>query len=842
MNKKFKKICLITIPIVATILAICGAIFLWRFFTKEHYTITIRYDDKKEFTIYDSDDGKFSQIDSNLIEGGSIFIENNVSDITSISVYIENNGMRIDGTTLVGKGKRTLDLSRLDDGDYTLYFSVAKDEASELFVTSPHSFEEALTNVNHNTFISAAGTVTPENMGTDNMDFNYVRHTITMLSDINYDSDITIRKPFIWKTNGHKFSSDHDLIFTDNESIDSTVTIINDSADSISVKNVFCHTPEWSYDIVHTFNNFTETNFFYINAHDINDHIIDTKKIYVDTNDELALILKDAKLDIKDYTRTVILGKKVTMEGMNGIVLDAPDKHLIWEGDNAPAFNEIECHMLVKSYNDTYMSKYIGGEGICSFVRGSIDGIKLTVDGNYLNGIVGYSDDFDIENATITGTYDGECTGEIIKEDDNYYYVLTDKDGKTKGYKLNITEKDYSLPVINIITEGNAPVNSKETYITGTFSIDYKGYEGSDTFAIVENSTMNIRGRGHSTWEHDKKPYKIKFNSKTSLFGLEKSKEWVLLANHVDKSLLRNTLAFSVGQVLDNMLFVPHSFSVDVFVNGEYMGVYTLSEQIEIKEGRIPGEKDSTEIDTDYLLEFGGDKETTSFGDNSFASKLTWFVVVKEPDAEILTYEQFKYVTDYIDKVDESILDGTYEELIDVDSFIDWFILNELSFNVDSTLRRSDFFLKKKGGKLYAATPWDYDYAFGNFIVDGGHYDEWLYDGTYTTDNHYSGKYIRENWYTHLMEDAAFRTKLKARWEEIKEELYTTGISTIEKSAAENKVSATDNFTIWNILGKKVQWESKETIAISTYEGQVEYLKTFFIDRYNWMDKTISAF
>ena len=98
---------------------------------------------------------------------------------------------------------------------------------------------------------------------------------------------------------------------------------------------------------------------------------------------------------------------------------------------------------------------------------------------------------------------------------------------------------------------------------------------------------MRIKLRGNSTLGAAKKPFRIKFDSKQSLFGLEKSKDWVLLANYYDKSNLRNYLAYLTANKMTNLGFQPSSIFVDVYFNGEYYGLFTLCEQMEVNPGRV---------------------------------------------------------------------------------------------------------------------------------------------------------------------------------------------------------------------------------------------------------------
>lgn len=826
MTKK-KILLVITIILLVAGAGIGGAFAYVKITAPKHISIEIRYDDKDAYVVYDSISGAFHQTDGTIVKGGTLYIENSLSeednDVKTITVYVENDGECVMQLTLEsGQKDISLSLPEPAHGDYTLSFTIERNDCTEYYINSEASFNSAMS------AISQTGTVS---------------HIVNMTSSINIAATengyLSISAPFVWNTCGYQFTTENKLFFRSESSEGGTMVINNLSVDDMVADEIICHTPSWNYTITVPFGSFTEENYFFVNASKVNEKPIDTSTIYVDTQEKLEFILQDKHFKLADGTTCVALSGNVHISAATEIVIDEPDIDILWDGVYAFSEADAEQFMNVRSYNGSAGDIHIGGTGRSFFASGTISGMSLTVSGNYLNVTTRYTDNFDITAASIDGVFSDSGTGEIVNEGENYYYVITDSQGETYGYKINVSSADYCLPVIYITTENGKDITSKETYTSGSFTIDYNGYAGSSGFQILENASMQIRGRGNSTWLLDKKPYKIKFDSKTSLFGLTKSKEWVLLANHVDCSLMRNTVALSMASILDNMLFVPHSYMVDVFVNGEYMGVYSLSEQIEIKDGRIEGEKDSTEVDTDYLLEWGGTKKTTTFGDNVFATTVNGYVTVEEPDETILTKEQFDYIKQCVRDVDAAIKAGDYEELIDVDSFVDFFILNEITFNADGTMRRSNFILKKKGGKFYYAAPWDYDYAFENLYV-GKYYEEWLYDGTPLTDAFSKGPYINENWLSLLMEDDNFRAKVKARWNEIKDELYTTAISTIDTTYEVTAPSAAENFTKWNILGQKFAAQNKATASLDTYEKQVEFLRDFIIKRYTWMDKTIS--
>lgn len=528
----------------------------------------------------------------------------------------------------------------------------------------------------------------------------------------------------------------------------------------------------------------------------------------------------------------------VIVTGNATILFDAPNMDLVWEDEDSLSFDYVEQYMNVLSFNGLPTDERIGGDGDAMLLSGSLalssgTSTPFVMNGNYIYLYQGYTDTITLEDANFSYELSEEGSAKIVKKDNTYYCVATNAQGEDWGYKINVIKKEYQLPVIYIETENQTAITSKDEKISGIFSLDYNGME---TFANIDSKEMKIRGRGHSSWKLDKKPYKIKFEDKISLFGLTAAKEWVLQANHVDKSLIRNKLAMDMGAVLNHVLFIPHSYNVDVFVNGTYMGVYTLTEQIEVKEGRIPGEKDDTAVDTDYLVELGGDEEATSFGINMFNSPLYNWIEIKNPDTDVLTKKQFDFIKDYIYQADKAAMElNGYEEYIDIPSLIDFFLLTEFSYNVDGAFRRSDFIMKKAGDKLYMATYWDYDYAFGNFWRDSLDIDEWICLGNENTKN-----YITDSWITYLLEDPAFTAQLKARWDEVGEELYHTAMATIDEAEQNVSASAKENFIRWpNVLGNKIQYEHNKTANVSTYEGQLQYLRDFIQKRYEWMDETI---
>ena len=395
-------------------------------------------------------------------------------------------------------------------------------------------------------------------------------------------------------------------------------------------------------------------------------------------------------------------------------------------------------------------------------------------------------------------------------------------------------ESDKLLPAVFLTVDDQSKI-SRDTYSPCTIQIDATnaaGYQSTEVLAA------RIKGRGHSTWEWAKKPYKIKLTDATNLLGMKTAKEWVLISNYCDESMIRNTVAYAMADSLYTFTYTAHAIPVDLYVNGVYQGVYTLGEQLEVKENRIEIDDNVEDPNTGYLLEVGGaDPDTDVKGVNCFdlPSGCAKDIAIKSPNTEKWTQAHYDYIYNYMCEVDNAIvnLDG-YENYIDVTSFIDWFLIHELTYNLDSCFRRSCYMTKDKDGKLEMGPVWDFDLAFGNFYQDNVDYDDWA---VYGSSN--SSAYIHVNWYNYLMQDERFMEKARTRWDSIKDKLMETAMETIDKNAELITPSAKDNFAVWDTLTINNGYQPSKMQTVSTYAEQVQYIRRFLQKRYEWIDENL---
>ncbi|MBQ7365075.1 MAG: CotH kinase family protein [Clostridia bacterium] len=401
-----------------------------------------------------------------------------------------------------------------------------------------------------------------------------------------------------------------------------------------------------------------------------------------------------------------------------------------------------------------------------------------------------------------------------------------------------VSDKNSSLPVIHINTEGGAEIVSRDEYIGATVSVS--GTLDDSIFGF-ENRETEVRCRGNFTYTGtEKKSYRLKFTEKVNLFGQGwgPAKSWVLLANHCDKSFLRNHLAFTAGRLLDNIDYCTSSSFVKLYVNGDYYGIYQVAEQHNINDYRVAIAEDPNEVDTDYLIERDsyaaddGVEGTTYFRIN----RTKYNINTDYPDST-LARDKCEFLRRYFEATHEAIKGGSEAEVtryIDLDSFIDTFILQALVKNTD--VGYSSFFMvKKAGGKIYFTCPWDFDLSLGNDErLDNGQV-ETLYIGEKTEMSQ------QHEWFYLLMNEDWFCDKLLARWNEVKEDLRNAMLYEIDRFLVAFEDDIATNFEVWNVLGRKINQEPRTLLKFKTYRENVTHLRGWFLERYTYIDTLFNS-
>lgn len=531
-------------------------------------------------------------------------------------------------------------------------------------------------------------------------------------------------------------------------------------------------------------------------------------------------------------------------QSSNESALDSEGSSSVGEESSQPLPEESDlddnCNAFIERFAISESNPYMP-----SAIEYEIDGENgiLYVNINYDN----YADIFTLQNCVLDISVSGgeysfdksalnpDGTVDLTRLED---IILTDSEGVKRKYLVKTERTVFDLPIINIYLDDMQSVDSIDRYEYSRMSF-YIDASGSEEFSSTAVMSGKIRGRGNSTWKWEKKPYKIKLDKAESVLGLEKNKDWILLSNYCDKTLLRNTVAYRMGRLLDGLSWTPTQYPADLFVNGEYRGVYSIGEHMEVAKSRVDIDENSPDEDTGYLLEIGGSKSGDVAGVDYFSSEmgLAKFIVIKSPEKNAITAEQRAFIEDYVNRAERAIVSGEgYEEYIDTDSFCDWIIIHELCYNLDSCFRRSCFMTKDKGGKLKMGPIWDFDLAFGNYVIDNPSYDDWA---TVGSGSSYNDSYVITNWCNYLLNNSRFRSKLRERWSEMRDDLLSEAMSCIDLYSKKLNRSQKENFELWQIMGIKVGYQSSQAASYDTYDSQIKYLKDFLNTRAEWIDKNI---
>ena len=393
------------------------------------------------------------------------------------------------------------------------------------------------------------------------------------------------------------------------------------------------------------------------------------------------------------------------------------------------------------------------------------------------------------------------------------------KNGARKNYIVELMAFT-GLPVVYINTEGGASITSKEEYINATIKIveDVHTRSAGDVF----EDSVRIKGRGNSTWGLPKKPYKLKFNKKQSLLGEPKDKEWILLANYTDKTSIRNALGLYMGKLSD-LDYTCRTHFVDLILNHRYVGTYQLGEQQKISKNRVNVGDDG------YLLEVDAkaSSEDVTFNVPHIGKPIN----IKDPNIEIGT-EAYNYVVAYMNRVDsvlfsENFTDSIagYAAYIDVSSFVEWYLVNEISKNNDACYWTSCYMNLSRGGKLKMGPLWDFDIAFGNV--------------NYNNNYNPTGFWIKNqvSWYKRLFKDTKFVAQVKERFNffyQQKDLLFNE----VNENAEYLRYSVLENNAVWGTL-YEYTWPN---YAIwGSYDNEVAYLKQWLDIRLEWLKEQFDA-
>ena len=410
----------------------------------------------------------------------------------------------------------------------------------------------------------------------------------------------------------------------------------------------------------------------------------------------------------------------------------------------------------------------------------------------------------------------------------NIYNVTGDFSGKTfeagNTYHLTGTISSSAiaqctgLPIIMMNTPSGVKIKdiTKETWLEGS------------TMAIINidgqilNAPGKIKGRGNRTWTYEKKPYAFKYSKKQSPFAFPANKDWVLLAEINDRSLLRTAYMCAISKAAGIDWTINYQY-VNLFLNGEYWGVYILTDKVEKAKNRIDIKDDGFIIEDDNYYE----QEKVKWVSDRIGRPYTF--KYPDPDKDITMFDDnFLYIRDFISQLERTLLllnndksNTEYLNYINVNSFAKYYIASEVFLNLDTNLY---YVLPSRKSKLKMMPMWDSGVSMGLWLSSWGNQPNPMAKYSFWENRYY---------FKYLFKSSLFKSEIKTEWERFKThvEEMKSEINVVRQVVAK---AQKDNFKKWPSPGRQLN------IQFDTWEEEADYLENFLDERIAFLDNRIS--
>lgn len=465
-----------------------------------------------------------------------------------------------------------------------------------------------------------------------------------------------------------------------------------------------------------------------------------------------------------------------------------------------------------------------------SFLRDNNPSLREDVDcvicGDSICAYIPDLDSTDSLIATFSGNYQSVKVGGVFQEsgasynnfNDSLKYCIEDRNGNQKIYRLLI-KGGTGLPRIDIVTEGSQGIVSKD-YVNAQVFIN-----NTPEYGVI-NTSCKVRGRGNSTWgNYPKKPYMIKFNSKQSVFGFPENKKWVLLADYLDRSLMRTAYMCEVSKAVGVEWTINYQH-VDLFVNGDYRGTYLLTDHVEKGKNRVNIDKDGFLIENDYYYYMEPLSFTSSMYNCNYSFKYPDaddMEIVKDDDNYIFILNYINAFEEALVKIEEDAYDDSYMNYIDIESFCKWYICANLIAMEDPNLF---YVMHSKKDRLHMMPMWDAEYSLGTWS------NTWP---DKRPEPLVESQIWTQPYFPTLLKSPIFVDALQKHWRESK-----NNIAQVEKNVA-LKSKLIENAALKNISKWKEPDVTHLYVYFDTWEEELEYVNSFFEERVRWFDRFVNS-
>lgn len=421
------------------------------------------------------------------------------------------------------------------------------------------------------------------------------------------------------------------------------------------------------------------------------------------------------------------------------------------------------------------------------------------------------------EGTVVESGYTTQDYNSIVK------YDLEDRSGQIDSCFVKVICSN-SIPIIDIVTEGGAEILSKEDYINAKIRVS-----NCPEYGVID-SECTVKGRGNATWtDYPKKPYIIKLPNKSSIFGFPANKDWVLLADYTDKSLLRTAYMCAISRVVE-MEYTVNYRHVDLVLNGNKLGTYILTDHVEKSSNRVSVDDTGFFIEDDRYY-FREPLYFTSISGNHFTFKYP------KPDKGNIKDgdDNFVFISSFINSLEQSLSlianeDYSYRNYIDLDSFAKWYVVSEVMGNWEPNIY---YVLKNREAKLKAYPMWDAEWSMG-LAMQGDIPTVWYFPPT-VVDNTLS-IWNNRKYFNYLFKDPLFVKYVKDNYTLLKNKRDDIH-NEIEPLVPLLEYSQKDNFEIWPVLDKYL---GAGLIALGSWKSEVDYVNHFFDNRMEWLENELS--
>ncbi|MBN1893752.1 CotH kinase family protein [bacterium] len=414
-----------------------------------------------------------------------------------------------------------------------------------------------------------------------------------------------------------------------------------------------------------------------------------------------------------------------------------------------------------------------------------------------------------------------------------------------------------NLPVMVIDTHGQTIVD--QTRITADMKILWHedGSRNHVTDTVYDYSGLiAIELRGSTAQQFPKKPYRFETqdslgnNRNVNLIGMPRENDWILYNPYSDKTFLRNILAYRIARKMGR--YATRTRLCEVVLNGDYQGIYVLMEKIKVDDDRVViAEMDGDDTAGDSLTGGYIIKIDKSDGEQvgGWTSDAGTHYQYHYPKPDEILPEQKAYIQNFMDAFETAVLGGSYSDpengygkYIDLDSFVDLFILNEVSRNIDG-YRLSAFMTKdrdSRGGKLVMGPAWDYNLSFGNGNYYMGEYVEgW---NIVTLAEQTGGDFPPPFYWMTIFNEPAFLNRAVSRWQVLREDVLDIDTLTawVDKMADSLDEAQRRNYERWpEVIGWYI-WPN--AFIGDSFDEEIEFFKEWIQGRILWMDEEVEAY